>query len=64
MSYEEMYDFLADVIEVDTDALDLAFAIGGCNTETAKAILYYYTGWRSFEGCKADLYDEDEEEEE
>ena len=61
MSFEEMYDFLADVVEVSTNALDLAFAIGGCNTETAQAILYYYTGWRSFEGCKAELTEEEEE---
>lgn len=50
MTYEEMYDLLADVLCIDKDALDLAFAIGGCNEETAERILFYYTGWRSFEG--------------
>lgn len=50
MSYEEMYDLLADTLCIDKDALDLAFAIGGCNEETAERILFYHTGWRTFEG--------------
>ncbi len=50
MTYEEMYDLLADVLGIDENALDLAFAIGGCNEETAERILFYCTGWRSFEG--------------
>ena len=36
MTYEEMYDLLSDALCVDKDALDLAFAIGGCNEETAE----------------------------
>lgn len=60
MTYEEMYDYLADVLYVDKDALDLAFAIGGCNTETAECILFYYTGWRSFEGWLSELEGEED----
>lgn len=50
MSFEEMYDLLRDGLDVSEEALDLAFAIGGCNEETAERILFYYTGWQSFEG--------------
>ena len=55
MNWEEMYDMLADVVGVNKEALDLAFSLGGCNEETAKYILYYYTGWRSFEGYMEEL---------
>lgn len=50
MTYEEMYDCLYANLDVSKEALDLAFAVGGCNEETAERILFYYTGWRSFEG--------------
>ena len=59
MDWEEMYDLLRDVLCIDENAHDLAFAIGGCNEETACAILNYYTGWKSFEGWLGDL-EEDE----
>lgn len=55
MTYEEMYDLLADTLGIDENALDLAFAIGGCNEETAERILFYYTGWNSFEGWLGEL---------
>ena len=55
MTYEEMYDLLADVLGVNEDALALAFAVGGCNEETAERILFYYTGWSSFEGWLGEL---------
>lgn len=58
MTYEEMYDLLADVLYVDKDALDLAFAIGGCNEETAERILFYYTGFRSFNGWLEEFEEE------
>ena len=45
-----MYDLLREGLDVSEEALDLAFAIGGCNEETAERILFYYTGWQSFEG--------------
>jgi hypothetical protein len=50
MSFEEMYDLLREGLDVSEEALDLAFAIGGCNEETAERILFFYTGWQSFEG--------------
>ena len=59
MEWEEMYDYLADALCIDTEALDLAFAIGGCNKETAERILFYYTGWRTFEGWLGQLEEED-----
>lgn len=59
MNWEEMYDVLNEVVGVTENALDLAFAIGGCNEETAERILFYYTGWKTFEGFLGDL-EEDE----
>ena len=59
MDWEEMYDILVDYVGVETDALDLAFAIGGCNEETAERILFYYTGWKTFEGFLGDLEEDD-----
>ena len=50
MTWEQQYDLLRDVLGVSQDALDMAFGIWGCNTKTAESILYYYTGWHSFEG--------------
>jgi hypothetical protein len=50
MDWQEMYDLLHDVLNINEEALDLAFAIGGCNEETAERILFYYTGWQTFEG--------------
>lgn len=50
MTYEEAYGFLEDILGINSDALDLAFAVGGCNIETAERILFYYTGWKTFEG--------------
>lgn len=57
MTFDEMYDTLRDYCCTDEEALDLAFAIGGRNEETACAILYYYTGWHSFEGFLEELED-------
>lgn len=59
MTYEEMYDLLADTLCIDENALDLAFAIGGCNEETAEQILFYYTGFRTFEGWLEESEEED-----
>lgn len=58
-TYENCYDVLANILCIDENALDLAFAVGGCNVETAKRILFYCTGWNSFEGYLGEL-DEDE----
>ena len=59
MSYEEMYDLLADVLGVDEDALDLAFAVGGCNEETAERILFYLTGFRTFNNWLEEFEEEE-----
>lgn len=59
MDWQEMYDLLSDVLGVDTNALDLAFAIGGCNEETAERILFYYTGWRSFNGWLGEISEDE-----
>lgn len=59
MDWEEMYDLLLTIEGVTEDALELGFAIGGCNEETAERILFYYTGWRTFEGW---LHEQEEEE--
>lgn len=50
MTFEEMYNFLHDVVGVSDEALDLAFSLNGCNEDTACNILFYFTGWKSFEG--------------
>ena len=50
MDWQEMYDLLLENLGVTEEALDLAFAVGGCNEETAERILFYYTGWSDFEG--------------
>ena len=57
MTFDEMYDILRDMVGVEENALDLAFAIGGCNEETAERILFYFTGWRSFGGFLDELAD-------
>lgn len=54
-----MYDLLYEYLGISSEALDLAFAVGGCNEETACAILNYYTGWKTFEGWLGDLNDEE-----
>ena len=58
-SFEEVYNILAEYVTDNTEALDLAFSLNGCNEETAEDILFYYTGWHSFDGFLAELNDED-----
>lgn len=50
MDWQEMYDILKDCLGISEEALELACAIGGCNEETMERILFYKTGWSSFEG--------------
>ena len=57
MTKDMMYDILAMI--TSTDALDLAFGIKGYTEETAKAILFYLTGYNDFEQF---LEEETEEE--
>lgn len=49
MDWEEMYDVLRYVVGISEEALEIAFGVGGCTTETAERILFYKTGWNSFE---------------
>ena len=59
MDWEEMYDILRDVLDVSEEALGIACAVGGCNEETMERVLFYLTGWKSFEGFLGEL-EEDE----
>lgn len=47
---DEMYDILRDYLLLPDESLELATAIGGFNTETLERILFYYTGYRTFDG--------------
>ena len=58
MDWQEMYDILRDCLGISEEALELAFAVGGCNEETAERILFYKTGWRTFEGWLEELTEE------
>lgn len=50
------YDFLAEeIVDGNTDALDLAFSLCGKNEETAKNILWFYTGYSDFEQFNEDF---------
>jgi len=52
--FNDYYDFLAEVVGVSTEALDLAFGLNGCSKKTADDILFYYTGWDTRESfCSA-----------
>ena len=46
---DKYYDFLCEVVGVNTDALDLAFGLNGYNMDTATDILEWATGWDDFE---------------
>lgn len=64
-SWEEMYEMLADYVGVSDEALQVACAVSGCNEETMERVLFYFTGWRSFEGYLGELdenNDDDDEE--
>lgn len=60
-SWEEMYEMLAEYVGVSEEALGVACAIGGCNEETMERVLFYYTGWRSFEGYLNEMNEEEED---
>lgn len=58
MDWQEMYDILHEYVGVSEEALEIACAIGGCNEETMERVLFYKTGWRTFEGWLGDLEDD------
>ena len=56
--FNSTYDFLNQVVGISKEALDLAFALDGCNEETANNILYWCTGFNSFDSyCEANQID-------
>lgn len=61
MCFEEMYDFLAEVVGVSVESLDLVFGLMGCRREVAADILFYYTGYDNFEQFINDLKEGEEE---
>lgn len=48
MGINEMYDFLNEVVGIEKEALDLAFGLNGFTIKTAKAILFWKTGYNDF----------------
>lgn len=58
MDWQEMYDILHEALGISEEALGIACAIGGCNEETMERILFYKTGWHSFEGWLGEEKDE------
>lgn len=54
-NFNDTYDYLRDLVGVSEEALDLAFGLNGQNIETAKDILFYYTGWNDFDAYSKDL---------
>lgn len=58
MDCEKAYELLTDYVGVSAEALDLVLAVAGYNIETLKAVLFYYTGWRNFEGFLEDFFEE------
>lgn len=57
MTYDELMralDLLIDTGEVPEDVVRFAGAINGYNEEMLNDILWYYTGYRSWEQYRAD----------
>jgi hypothetical protein len=61
MEWNEMYNVLIDVLGVSEVTLGVACSVGGCNKETMEQVLYYFTGWKSFEGFLNELNEEEDE---
>lgn len=59
MDWQIMYDLLLEYDLVSEEALEIACAIGGCNEETMERVLFYKTGWKSFEGWLGEIEEED-----
>ena len=59
MNWLEMYDLLLEYSIATEEALGVACAIGGCNEETMEHVLFYFTGWKSFEGWLREIEGED-----
>lgn len=59
MEWQEMYEILLEYEVVSEEALGVACAIGGCNEETMERVLFYKTGWRTFEGWLGEMAEDD-----
>ena len=60
MEWEEMYDLLLEYGVASEEELGIACAIGGCNEETMERVLFYKTGWRTFEGWMGEVEGEED----
>ena len=50
-----MYDILRDYVDVSDEAIRVACALCGQNTHTLENVLFYFTGWHSFEGFMEEI---------
>lgn len=57
MTTTEKFDYLEEMGIATTEFIDGAICVGGYNDETAERVLFYHTGYRTFE-----QYEECEEE--
>lgn len=60
MTDTEMFAVLEDYGICSQDFIDGAICAGGYSEQTAERILFYHTGWDSFEGFLSQ-WDEEEE---
>lgn len=51
---EDAWEYLEEYVGVENETLRCVTAINGYNYETMLDILYYYTGYHSFECCLAE----------
>lgn len=58
MTVDEMFDLLEEYDIASDDFIKGAICMGGYNQETAERVLFYWTGWRSFEGFMSEFEDE------
>ena len=55
MTFNEMYDILRDYVDVSDEAIRVACALCGQNTHTLENVLFYFTGWHSFESFMGEV---------
>ena len=60
MEWEEMYDLLLEYGVASEEELSIACVIGGCNEETMERVLFYKTGWHTFEGWMGEVEGEED----
>lgn len=62
MTAEQMFDTLEELMIASEDFIKGAICCGGYNEETAERILFYQTGYRTFEQMFEYEFEEEEEE--